>query len=350
MRKMTIVVASVAALLGGAALGAAGFAVFAPERTADPGADVVTATVAPGEVGSALTLNTVASWEALPVGVNRRAGVVTSIAVADGDEVAAGAVLYSVDLRPVIVAQGAIPSFRDLASGTTGADVAQLQQFLIDSGYFTGPADGRFGWSTARAVMSWQRASGVAADGVVPAGDLVYLPALPTRIVLDRELLVVGGSLAGGETLVSALSPEPAFTIPATAAQAVLFVPGMRVEIAAGDGVTWSAVVGEVTVDGEGETIARLAAGDGGTICGAECGILSPVDETLLTSQVIVVEPVDGLRIPTAAVQTRADQSTFVTDAAGVDHDVVVIASARGMSIVEGVRSGLSVRVLGAEQ
>ncbi len=349
-RLKPILVAGALALLVGGALGAAGFAVFSPARSIDSTSDFVLATVAEGEVGSTITLNSVASWEAEPLGVNRGAGVVTSISVADGDEVAVGTPVYSLDLRPVVVASGSIPSFRDLSSGGTGPDVVQLQQFLAELGMYSGTPDGNFGPSTVRAVKAWQRQLGVTADGVVRGGDLVYLPNLPIRVVLDREVLVVGGSLGGGETVVSALSAEPTFTIPASDTQARLLDPGMRVEISAGDGREWTATVGDITVNAEGETIAHLTAGDSDSICAPDCALLSPNDETLLASRVIVVEPVVGLRIPTAAIQTRADQSTFVTDADGMERAVAVIASAQGMSVVEGVDAGLVVRVLGPQQ
>jgi len=349
-RVVPILVSGVLAILVGVALGAAGFAVFSPGRDIDSTSDFVLATVEEGEVASTITLNTVAAWDAVPRGVNRGAGVVTSIAVADGTEAVVGSVLYSLDLRPVVVARGSVPSFRDLSNGATGQDVVQLQEFLAHLELYSDSSDGRFGPRTATAVKAWQRQLGVAADGIVRAGDLIYLPALPIRVVLDREVLVVGGSLSGGETVLSGLSDEPTFTIPISDAQVLLLDPGTRVEIAAGDAHDWTAIVDEITTNAEGETFAHLVPADGDSICAPDCGVLSPSEETLLTSQVIVVEPVVGLRLPTAAVQTRADQSTFVTDAEGEEHDVVVVASARGMSVVEGVAAGLSVRVLGARE
>lgn len=332
-------------LLVGAGLGAAGFAVFAPGRDVETSPSFVTATVAEGEVGSTLTLNTVASWSAGPVGVNRGAGVVTSIDVGDGDEVKAGDILYTLDLRPTVVAVGTIPSFRDLSAGSEGADVAQLQRLLAELGFISGSADGRFGTRTSRAVLAWQRQLGVATDGVVRAGDLIYMPALPIRVVVDRDLLVVGGTLVGGETIMSGLSSEPTFAIPVTSSQALLLDVGTPVEISGGGGLEWEAAVDNISTNEDGETIAYLAGIDGASICAPDCGVLSPRDETLLTSRVIVVETVVGPRLPTAAVQTRADLSTFVTDIEGVEHDVSVIASARGLSVVRGVDVGLNVRV-----
>ncbi|PPH69738.1 hypothetical protein C5C45_04425 [Rathayibacter rathayi] len=52
-----------------------------------------------------------------------------------------------------------------------------------------------------------------------------------------------------------------------------------------------------------------------------------------------------GITVPTAALLTDADGSIAVTDDQGLEHAVTVTASARGMSVVDGVTEGLPVRV-----
>lgn len=116
--------------------------------------------VVPGEVGSSISLNTVAEWAPVPVGANRAAGVVTSVGVVAGDEVGPGVVLYTVDLRPVVVAQGAVPAFRAIGQGTEGADVAQLQAMLTARGFYTGVADGKAGAGTVSGIRAWCCAPG----------------------------------------------------------------------------------------------------------------------------------------------------------------------------------------------
>lgn len=61
---------------------------------------------------------------------------------------------------------------------STGADVARWQQFLIARGFAPGIADGIFGRQTALATMDFQRAHGLAADGVV--GPATFAAACAT--------------------------------------------------------------------------------------------------------------------------------------------------------------------------
>jgi metacaspase-1 len=56
-----------------------------------------------------------------------------------------------------------------LRLGAQGDAVRRLQQALAQQGFDPGPADGRFGSQTHRAVQAFQRARGLTADGVVGA-------------------------------------------------------------------------------------------------------------------------------------------------------------------------------------
>jgi hypothetical protein len=113
---------------------------------------IVTYTVIEGEVGRSLRFVALAEWDLVPVARNAAAGTVTTVEFSAGGVAEAGDVLYSVDLRPVVVAQGSIPAFRDLALNVQGPDVAQLQSFLAGLGHFTGEVDGVFRAGTRSAV------------------------------------------------------------------------------------------------------------------------------------------------------------------------------------------------------
>lgn len=52
----------------------------------------------------------------------------------------------------------------------SGAQVSELQNRLIELGYFDGPATGFFGSQTQAAVINFQQANGIAADGIVGRG------------------------------------------------------------------------------------------------------------------------------------------------------------------------------------
>lgn len=301
------------------------------------------------EVGSSINLNTVAEWTPVPVGVTQASGTVTTVNVEPGQEVAAGTVLFTVNLRPVVVAQGDVPGFRPLAPGTTGADVAQLQQFLTALELYTGATDGGFGNATAAAVRAWQRTLGVQATGVVEPGDLIFVPTLPTRVALDTEKIVRGATLAAGDVVVSGLAVSPEFSIPVTEQQAGLLTTGTRVEITSPTGQAWEGFAGEQTADENGLIQVALTGRDGAVICGEACGEITVTEPALLLSRIITVESVAGLTVPSAALVTDASGEVAVIDQSGERRPVQVVTSARGMSVIEGVDAGLRVRVPATE-
>lgn len=52
------------------------------------------------------------------------------------------------------------------SQGSQGETVKQIQQKLISWGYMTGSADGIYGFATKKAVIAFQQANGLTADGV----------------------------------------------------------------------------------------------------------------------------------------------------------------------------------------
>ncbi|MGH3938885.1 MAG: peptidoglycan-binding protein [Pseudonocardiaceae bacterium] len=87
--------------------------------------------------------------------------VVTEVRTRAGDEVAPGQVLLAVSGRPLIALPGAVPAYRDLKPGDSGADVVQLQAALTSLGYATGEdASGVFGSGTKAAVQRLYEALG----------------------------------------------------------------------------------------------------------------------------------------------------------------------------------------------
>jgi peptidoglycan hydrolase-like protein with peptidoglycan-binding domain len=332
------------ALLVGAAVGWAATTVLTPAKDVLDSTAFTFVEVVDGEVGSSINLNTVAEWSPVPVGSNQASGTVTTVNVAAGDQVMQGTVLYTVNLRPVVVAQGSIPSFQPLSRGSTGADVKQVQAMLAALGHLRGAPDGEFGWVTERAVKGWQKSLGIPQDGVVQPGDIVFVPELPTRLALDTEVIKRGASVSGGEAVVKGLPAAPTFVIPVTDSQTALMPNGTRVEIRNGDAVWEAVVVDQVTDEMTGTTVI-LAGPDGGTICGEECGTIPVTGQTLLQSRIVTVETVTGLVVPSAALLSGADGRTTVTDEEAVSHPVTVVTSARGMSVIEGVPAGTRVRV-----
>ena len=59
--------------------------------------------------------------------------------------------------------------------GSQGEQVRQIQQRLVDWGYFQGPVDGIFGLQTKQAVLKFQQKNGLAADGIAGQETLAAL-------------------------------------------------------------------------------------------------------------------------------------------------------------------------------
>lgn len=347
-RRKTLVqrlVTAVAILLVGAVIGWAAALVLTPPHDLSDPSTYTYVEVEQGEVGSSINLNTVAEWTLTPVGSNQASGIVTSIAIEAGQEVSAGSALYTVGLRPVVIGQGAVPAFRPLSKGVTGDDVTQLQSLLATLGFYSSAVSGSYGNPTVAAVKAWQKSIGVPVDGVVQAGDVIWVPSLPTRVALDPKLVSRGASLGGGEAVLTGLPTQPDFVVPASEAQAALMPFGTRVEITAPGGEQWVAVVSGQSVDEFSSVNVELAGLEDAPICGDTCADVPVTGKTYLTSRVITVESVTGLRVPSAALLTTSGGGIQVIDEEGAKHPVTVVTSARGMSIIEGVAAGLKVRV-----
>jgi len=306
-----------------------------------------TITVVEATVGATLQLTVQALWETAPLATGAASGTITSIAVADGSTVTAGDELYRVNLRPVVVAQGEVPAFRDLAQGDSGDDVAQLQEFLAATGYFTGAVTGQFNNATRSAVQNWQRSLGVAANGVVSAGDLVFAPTLPTRVALAASI-TVGAMVTPGQTVLYRVAPAPDFTarIDGTVQQAAIPPTGGAVEVLpSADLDPWLAVVANSTVEG-GATILTLTAADGGPVCAQACEAVPLTDgATLYSGRAIIAPELTGPALPAAAVGTAPDGSHFVRTPQGERISVEILAADAARLILDGVSVGQVVQL-----
>ncbi|WP_401001108.1 peptidoglycan-binding protein [Agromyces sp. GXQ0307] len=320
---------------------------FAPPRDVLAETPYTYVSVTAGEVGSSVRLNTVVRWRQDPIAMNQAAGTVTSVAIKSGSEVHPGEVVYSVSLRPVVIAVGEVPAFRSLARQDHGDDVEQVQQMLADLGFYDGDIDGQFGWVTESAVKTWQRSLGVEGDGVVQLGDVIFVPSLPLQVALDNELVFRGAVLSGGEPALLALSTEPAFTIPATRTQAASMPAGTPVQLNAPDGSAWTAEVAAQTDSAESadQVDVELQGIGGARICGDDCSTIPLDEEVRLPSTIETTPAVEGLVVPSAALLSSADRTVSVVDDDGQKHRVQVIASARGMSVIEGASEGMRVRI-----
>lgn len=324
----------------------AGWTVLHPSALSEESRPSTYAQVKWGELVSTLELKTEAKWEQTPVASNLAAGVVTDVTAQPGNVVEQGTILYSVNLRPTVAAAGAVPAFRDLSVPALGADVRQLEEMLVALGFQSSPADDVFDAQTSRSVMAWQKSLGVDPTGVVLKGDVLFIPTMPASVVLDPAI-VRGRTIGGGEPAVNVVSPEPTFVASATDAQVAKLQVSMPIEISspASESV-WQATIGAVQAAADtGGYKVPFAAVDGSAICGDDCKSVPLSGTTVLRSRAVLLEPVAGLMVPTAALSSAADGTVHVVDSDGVEHAVKVIAGAQGFSIVEGISDGLTVRM-----
>lgn len=341
--------AVLAVLLVGVVCAGGGWAArtaLAPAAPVPVSAEFVDIEAVPGLVESSLRVNATATWTEAASATNMSAGTVTSLVHQPGARASEGTVLYTVDMRPVSIAQGAVPAYRDLAVGSIGTDVSQLQTMLTALGFYTGAVDGRFREGTALSVRAWQKSIRAEVTGAVARSDLVFVPQLPASVALG-EAIAVGLLVGGGEKAVVVLEQEPAFTIALSDGQDLLVTPGMPVTIAGPEG-EWIAAVGDVRRSGaDGQLVATLTGLPGAGICGDQCPALPVGEPILLSSSVQRIARTEGIVVPVAALASGADSRQVVVTSTGERLPVRVVEQAGGIAVVEGVADGTMVRVPG---
>lgn len=303
-------------------------------------------TVAEGTVSRVMSFTAKAQWQSVPLARNAANGTVTTVDVQPGDRAEVGLRLYSVDLRPVTAAEGAIPAFRDLAADASGADVEQLQTFLAAAGHYGGAVSGAFDAATASAVRKWQKAIGIAADGVVRRGDLLFFPDLPARVT-SADALQVGAPISAGETAIEALPEAPTFTITLGVEQADLVPLVTTVLVHHAGAGTWQGRIASSTTTPTGELILTLEGPDGTPLCGDQCAAVPIGEAALYTADLVAVPEKTGPVVPVSALRTRPDGSVTVVTEEGRVMEVKVLAAAEGRAVVSGIDVGTTIRLFG---
>lgn len=192
MKKRTAAfIVAVAVVAVACAGGAAFFLNTSESTTAEPVTSVTTATVERGDLSQVISASGTLTYRARSdgapyVAINQASGIYTALP-STGDAVGCGDALYRVDNQPVLLLCGEIPLYRDLAIGSTGADVAQLNRNLDTLGYDQAagveldPADEVFSWSTWAALKKLQNDGGQDETGELARPQAVVLP-LPVRV------------------------------------------------------------------------------------------------------------------------------------------------------------------------
>lgn len=241
-------------------------------------------------------------------------GVVTRVTAPEA-QVGRGTELYRLNEQPVVALLGAIPMYRDIRAGDTGADVEQFEANLAALGYDGFDVDDEFTWYTAAAVRKWQDDLGVAQTGAVGVADVVFLPA-GGRV--DTVHAAVGSTVSPGAEMFDVTGAEQVVTPEVDVFDRDLLEIGAPVTVVVPGGaevpgtVTSSAVV-------EAEPDDRGGGGGGGdedagaddTVAEVEVTLGEPVDAALLGAPVDVVadvdERVDVLVVPVTALLALAE-------------------------------------------
>ena len=164
-------------------------------------------------VTTALTGGTLGYAAARPV-VNLVAGIYTWLP-RPGALIRAGGVLYRVDDNPVTLMAGRVPAWRPFGTGMTdGPDVRQLQAGLI-AGHFAGglltTPTGHYDLATADAVERWQAARGLTVTGMIPLGQVVFLP---TAVLVGAMSVAAGEAAAAGQRPYQVTTGQRTVTVP----------------------------------------------------------------------------------------------------------------------------------------
>ena len=166
-------------------------------------------------------------------------GVLTWLPSA-GQVIAQGHVLCRVDnASPVVLLYGAVPAWRMLDEGLTGADVTQLNHDLVALGY----ADSSdvstlgwdyFSWETAYGVQRMESALGVTSPpGSLPLGSVVFEP---DAIRISSVPGSLGGPAAG--QVLAATSDQHVVTIPVSTSEESGVAVGNAVTVTLPDGAS----------------------------------------------------------------------------------------------------------------
>ncbi|MGB3615006.1 MAG: peptidoglycan-binding protein [Elainellaceae cyanobacterium] len=91
--------------------------------------------------------------------------------------------------QPTSQAIGAAGNPNVLARGNQGAAVTDLQRALSTAGYFSGPVTGYYGSLTEAAVLQFQQAAGLTADGI--AGPVTLAQLAADRLPVATEVAFI---------------------------------------------------------------------------------------------------------------------------------------------------------------
>jgi peptidoglycan hydrolase-like protein with peptidoglycan-binding domain len=271
-------------------------------------------------------------------------GLVTWLPPA-GSTVDRGGTLFRVDEAPVVLLIGALPVYRKLRTGVTGADVRQVEENLAALGVSGFTVDDQYTDATATAVRRWQKGLGLPETGEITPGQVVYA-AGPVRIA-DHRLRV--GDVATGDVVGVTGTARVATATIDTVALGLEIEPGSEVRLLFGDSSEVPAAVrtvGPVPADPQApldaaRVVVEVEVADQALLADRE----GPV-----TMRFVVAERHDVLAVPVVALVALAEGGYGVQVVEGSTTRYVAVETglfARGyVEIVSGdLRPGMTIVV-----
>ena len=252
MNRRTWILAGAAALVAlSVAGGVVALTIAGQAPPAAQGQAVSTMTVEKRALSAMVSLDGTLTYQAQSDGspysvINQSQGTYTTLPE-PGQVISQGQVLYRVNDSPVVLLYGSTPAYRALSTGSTGADVAELNADLVALGYARsaqlGPTSATFGSATAAAVEKLQADLGVTPNGTLSLGQAVFEP---TALRVTTLLVPLGGSSQNGQTVVQATSTTRQVQVALDASQQSDVAVGDRVTITLPNNQTTPGVVSSV--------------------------------------------------------------------------------------------------------
>lgn len=331
-----------AVLLVGVVVGlAAGkFVIDRPGNATAPTPLPDTYVIAQGTLSRSIGLPANGAWDVRGSIQTPAGGVITEVVWQSG-YVSAGEVLFRINERPMVVIEGPIPAFRDLEEGSSGRDVAALQNYLTNLGHVIDNTTGLFTSSMTAAVREWQSDLGLPSTGVVALGDVVFLdsPFLATPLRWT-EAVQVGASVGAGTPIVELLSSSPALEVEFGGSAPSQLEAGLQGVVTFPSGASRSVTLSSIHAN-LGRTWATLDPVNGSLCRPEECLTLVPAaGVTSVNVDFTLVPETSGPLVPVAAVQSDASGRAFVQMADGSRRTIDVVVASGGSAIIEGVTVG----------
>ncbi len=259
-----------------------------------------------------------------------------------GQVVRQGHSLYSVNGTPVILLYGAVPAYRTLTQGMSGADVQQLNADLVALRYATraelDPKSAYFGAATASALGSLQARLHVTQTGSLALGQAVFLP---TAASVTGVSVTLGSPTQPGTPVLQATSTTRQVTAQLDATQQSDVAVGDRVMITLPGTQTTPGIVTSV---GTVATAPNAGSGGGSGSATASQGSSGPGSTPTLEVDVRLIHPSAAGTLDQAPVQVTITTGT-VNNAIVVPVDAL-IALPSGSYAVEVTAAGGGRRII----